>query len=380
MAKHRTTEVRDAGSRRTAREAEAALGKVLRRFELILRSAGEGIFGLNCEGKIEFINPAGARMLGYEPAELMGKYLHEMIHSRHADGSPYPAEKCPNYAAFRDGEVHEVLDDGYWRKDGTFIPVEYVSTPIRDDGELSGAVVVFRDVTERRRAAQEAARLRDHFLSSISHEMKTPLSLVLGYAELLQDRYPDETLFTGMQDGARRLAALVGDIVDTAALMSNGLELFKTDVCVREVVDLALASLVEAAQAKDIRIVKDLPPDLPELEADARRVEQMIRQLLDNAIKFSPCGSTIRIEAARDQDFLRISVLDEGPGLASDALARIFDAFSQEDVGATVRKGGLGLGLTIVRLLAQLHKGRVEVESSPGHGSKFSLLLPIVRM
>ncbi len=142
---------------------------LLQRSTAILRYAGEGIYGLDRNGNTTFVNPAGAAMLGYEATELCGQPQHALIHHSHADGHSYPREQCPIYAAFRDGEVHEVLDEVFWRKDGTSFPVEYVSTPIFDEeGNLDGAVVTFRDVTTRRAeqarlqaALEEVQRLKD---------------------------------------------------------------------------------------------------------------------------------------------------------------------------------------------------------------------------
>ncbi len=132
------------------------LEEIKLRDELILEAAGEGIYGLDLEGRTTFANPAAAHMIGWTPEELLGQPQHDILHHSKPDGTRYPREECPIYAAFRDGQVHHVTDEVFWRKDGTSFPVEYVSTPIRKDGELVGAVVVFRDVTERRRA--EAAK------------------------------------------------------------------------------------------------------------------------------------------------------------------------------------------------------------------------------
>ncbi len=142
--------LRDISERRVA---ETALLRALEARDRILESAGEGIYGLDANGLTTFVNPAGGRMLGWDPRDLLGKPQHELIHHTRPDGSHYDAETCPVYAAFSDGEVHHVDDEVFWRRDGSSFPVEYVSTPIRGpDGELSGAVVTFRDITERRQA------------------------------------------------------------------------------------------------------------------------------------------------------------------------------------------------------------------------------------
>lgn len=142
-------------------QAAEALERLQRKNDLLLVSAGEGIYGLDLDGATTFVNPVAAKLLGWEIAEIIGKPQHALIHHAHADGQPYPREVCPIYAAFRDGTVHHVTDEVFWRKDGSSFPVEYRSTPIRDEhGEIVGAVVTFQDITERKQA-EEALRLSE---------------------------------------------------------------------------------------------------------------------------------------------------------------------------------------------------------------------------
>jgi PAS domain S-box-containing protein len=149
-------------------ESERFFRDVARDNRLILEAAGEGIYGVNAEGKTTFVNPAAARMLGWNADELIGKGMHETVHHSHSDGSHYYNHDCPIYAAFRDGAVHQVADEVFWRKDGSFFFVEYTSTPIRDRGVVVGAVIVFRDISQRREAdvklrdaLSEVGRLRE---------------------------------------------------------------------------------------------------------------------------------------------------------------------------------------------------------------------------
>ena len=139
-------------------EMSNEIDKLKKRNELILNSAGEGIYGLDSKGNTTFVNPAAAKMIGWDPEELIGKSQHKILHHSHADGSHYPNTQCPIYAAFKDGKVHTVTDEVFWRKDGTSFPVEYVSTPIWEKDKLVGAVVVFRDVTKEREAEDELKR------------------------------------------------------------------------------------------------------------------------------------------------------------------------------------------------------------------------------
>lgn len=146
---------------------EEAIDRLRHQNELILNAAGEGIYGLDLDGKITFVNPAAARMIEWRVEDLIGKTMHDILHHSQPDGSPYPREECSIYAAFRDGTVYHVTDEVFWRKDGICFPVEYISTPIRDDqGEVIGAVVTFKDITEQRQA-EEKLRVQAQLLDSV---------------------------------------------------------------------------------------------------------------------------------------------------------------------------------------------------------------------
>ncbi|MCI5222414.1 MAG: PAS domain S-box protein, partial [Candidatus Electrothrix sp. AR4] len=164
------------------------------RFKLLLESAGEGIIGLDSRGKVTFVNPAASKMIGYADDELIGMPMHKTLHGRYADGSVYPLEKCRMEQAYRRGEIIQVENEVLWHRDGTCFPVKYISTPIRHDGKIKGAVVVFNDIIERLRtkealqkardAAEQASRIKSDFLANMSHEIRTPMNAVIGFAEL----------------------------------------------------------------------------------------------------------------------------------------------------------------------------------------------------
>jgi len=136
-------------------QAEAETERIKRRMELILESAGEGIFGLDIDGKVTFVNKAAASMLGWEPDDLVGLSHHGLIHHTHPDGTPYPVSQCPIHQAYRDGKIHFGADEVFWKRDGASFPVEYISTPILESHRLTGAVVVFRDLTSFRQPLRE---------------------------------------------------------------------------------------------------------------------------------------------------------------------------------------------------------------------------------
>jgi len=154
----------------TKSKKSGATAEILQRQnELVLNAAGEGIYGLNCEGITTFVNPAAARMLGWDSQALVGQPMHTKLHHSHPDGTHYPREECPIYAAFKDGAIHEVCDEVFWRKDGSSFSVEYTSTPIFENDKLIGAVVVFRDVTERKQTEDALRESEERFRKLFDH-------------------------------------------------------------------------------------------------------------------------------------------------------------------------------------------------------------------
>jgi PAS domain S-box-containing protein len=209
------------------RRVDEELRRLSQWHESILNAAGEGIYGLDQEGAARFINPAVARMLGYEIEELIGKSLHTIAHHSKPDGSPYPADECPVFGALRDGAVHHVTGEVFWRKDGTSFPVEYVSTPIRENGEITGAVVIIKDVTERKRAEEERDQLlareqaaraqaeeaqrRLEFLAEASAILASSLdyqTTLANVARLAVPAFADACLVDIVEDGVFRLVAV----------------------------------------------------------------------------------------------------------------------------------------------------------------------------
>ncbi len=197
-------------------EAEEALHLATRQRELILESVGDGIYGIDLDGKLTFINEAGARALGYTRDQLAGRDVHEIIHHSHADGTPYSKSTSPILQAMRRCEPIRMRDEVFWRNDGTAIPVEYSANPLMDDGQISGMVVAFQDVSERRRLE----KMKDEFISTVSHELRTPLtslraSLGLIHSGSLDKRPEKQRQMVEMAIGnCDRLIRLVNDILD----------------------------------------------------------------------------------------------------------------------------------------------------------------------
>jgi two-component system sensor histidine kinase VicK len=197
-------------------ETEGELHLVRRQQDLILAAVGDGIYGLDLEGKLTFMNPASAKMLGYSAEELHGKDIHEAIHHSHADGTQHSKANCPILLGLRRREGVRIRDDVFWRKDGTTIPVEYVASPLIDEGQIAGMVVAFQDVAERRRLE----RMKDEFISTVSHELRTPLTSLRASLGLISsgslDKRPEKQkqMLEVAIGNCDRLVRLVNDILD----------------------------------------------------------------------------------------------------------------------------------------------------------------------
>ena len=374
--------------------AEEALRRVMLQNKLILDSAGEGIFGLDREGRITFINPAAAQMLGWTVEELVGQAGHPMIHHTRPDGSVYPPEDCPIYGALRDGTTGTVDDEVFWRKDGSSFPVEYTSTPLREDGRLAGAVVTFADITERKRSEetfrhafdrerqaverlQQVDEMKNSFLSAVSHELRTPLSAVLGYAlTLKQDEVnlPAEEraeLLGRLAANAQKLQRLLADLLDVDRLERGIIEPRRHSVDVGELARRIAREVEVPGRTIEVQAEPVVAP------VDGPKVERIVENLLVNAAKHTPPGSPVRLRVDRAEGGVRIMVEDRGNGVPDHLKESVFRPF-ERGPGKLAHAPGTGIGLSLVARFAELHGGRAWVEDRSGGGASFRVFLPAV--
>jgi PAS domain S-box-containing protein len=374
------------------KEAEDALRRLALQKESILDSAGEGIWGLGPDGRVTFVNSAAAQMTGWLPEELMGKGTHELLHHTREDGTPYPMDECPIYAALTEGARHHVVGELFWRKDGSCFPVEYTSAPIFEDGQVAGAVVVFSDVTERERAddtlreayereREAAERLRsvdvmkNAFLSAVSHELRTPLSAVLGFATTLQqsdlelDEEDRKTMLDRLAANAHKLHQLLVDLLDLDRTARGVLEPQRSALDLAELV----LRVTEEAEVGGHPVTVEAEPVL--VEVDGPKVERIVENLVTNAAKYTPDGTPVRVFVRKQEDGVLIVVEDEGPGIPEALKEAVFEPF-ERGPDAPRRAAGTGIGLSLVARFAELHGGRAWVENRPTGGSSFRVFLP----
>lgn len=408
--------------------AEEQLHSLMRQSNSVLESVGDGIYGIDLEGRVTIVNPAAAQMLGYRPEEILGRDMHELVHHSRADGTPYPREECPIQASLTHLSTVRVANEVFWRKDGTSFPVEYVARPQIDtaganqhaatqidgteagssaeqvalteaqnlaafgpnaitlsndsqSGRAVGVVVAFTDISER----NALDRMKDEFISTVSHELRTPLTslraalgLISGGALTTRPEKMRQMMEIAIGN-TDRLVRLVNDILDLERIGSGKAELHFAQTSVEDLFHRAATLQQTAAQRANIRFT--IEPNNVSVWADPDRILQTLTNLISNAIKFSPQATTIPSEVRLTASYVTpdealIEVADCGRGIPSDKLQMIFERFKQVDASDSRAMGGTGLGLAICRSIVQQHGGHIWATSTLGEGSIFHFTLP----
>jgi len=353
---------------------------------LLLNSTAEGFYSVDREGVTTLCNSSFVRMLGFASEdEAIGRKLHDAIHHSHVDGSPYPRVECPIYKTAQSGEPAHVEHELFFRVDGSSFPVEYRVHPIFSDGTLQGAICTFTDITERvkaQRALRDADRRKDEFLATLAHELRNPLAPLRNSLEILRhvgsDPVASGKARAVMERQVRQLSRLVDDLLDISRITSGKIELRKQYVDLGDLVASAVEGSQPLMKSHRHRLSINLPQRPISLEADPARLAQTMINLLDNAAKYTPPGGEIVLSADALDDQAVISVRDNGIGISAESLDKVFELFMQVDASAERSHGGLGIGLTLVKRLVELHGGSVTVHSAgAGAGSEFIVKLPL---
>ena len=345
-----------------------------RQQDVLLDSVTDGICGLDNRGKVTFANLAAARLLGMPADALIGRPVHEILHC------PVPAgrncnEDCPlrqSTAAL----CGKSGDDMIFRANGASFPAEFVVTPIRGQGRVSGAVLSFRDITQR----YALDRMKDEFISTVSHELRTPLTSIRGALGLLTSGILGETnekashLLRIAVTNSDRLVRLINDILDLERIQSGREPLVFCTVQLAGIVKQAIDDMQPVADAAGVQLIHDATQ--VEIAADRDRLLQVLTNLLSNAVKFSPPNSPVSVMLRPGITGVILSVIDHGRGIPADMLESIFGRFQQVDASDSRQKGGSGLGLAICRTIVMQHAGRIWAERNPVRGSTFRVFLP----
>jgi PAS domain S-box-containing protein len=360
----------------------------------IVESSDDAIISKDLNGIIVSWNDGAERLFGYAAAEVIGKPVMILIPPGRADEEPYILERI------RRGEKVEHYETVRRRKDGSEVDISLTVSPVRDkSGKVIGASKIARDISERKRAeiereellrretearaeAEKANRLKDEFLATVSHELRSPLNAILGWARMLREKQLDEEkaarAFEVICRNANAQNQLIGDLLDVSRIITGKLGLDVSLVELIPIIDAAMDVVRPAADAKNIRLSSTLDPAAGWASVDPDRLQQILWNLLSNAVKFTPGGGEVAVRLERETTRIAITVSDTGEGIEPEFLPFVFDRFRQLEGDKARAHGGLGLGLAIVRHMVELHGGTVSATSpGRGRGATFTVTLPL---
>jgi PAS domain S-box-containing protein len=375
--------------------AQKVIHEAQERFRLLVENIKDyAIFMIDPQGRVASWNSGAEHMLGYSSEEIVGQPAARFFVSEGAGDMVFPREMKEAQATGRAASTG-------WRarKNGEHLYVEGVLTAVRDDeGKLLGYAKLMKDVTEKRRIeaerehllqseraargeAERSSRMKDEFLATLGHELRTPLNAILGWSQVLR-RLSGANAELGeglkvIERNARAQAQIIEDLLDMSSIISGKvrLDMRKTDLT--SVVDAAVNAVRPAAETKGIELDVRLDSTMGTVRGDPNRLQQVFWNLLTNAVKFTPTGGRVSVVSSRVDSHLEVSVADNGEGIERAFLPYVFERFRQADASTSRRHGGLGIGLSIVKQLVELHGGMIRAASlGSGKGSTFTVELP----
>ncbi|MEP6775765.1 MAG: PAS domain S-box protein [Chloroflexota bacterium] len=409
------SQIRDISEKRSA---QALLESRLSRLGAVMNATTEGIFGLDRTGRCTFLNPAAVELLGYTEEECLGRIIHELMHYKHLDGSPYPFKHCPTYQVLQGNGSVRLVDEVMWRKDGTPLPVLYSCAPKLEGNNVVGCVVTVVDISERRQAERERAQLlaeeqaaraaaeravhaQEALLLMVSHDLRNPLTVIQGVAQLAQRRLSKgipvdsgqlQTQLTTIVEATTKMKDFIHDLLSSGGLQPG--QLLSVTPVPMDLVRLArkVAATHQEQTQKHKLVVEAREPEVTG-QWDPVRLEQVLDNLISNSIKYSPDGGEIKITVGRQKKTegdladgkqsdpnsameAVLTIQDSGIGIPSADIPHIFDWYRR---GANVSDliTGSGVGLAGVRQIVEQHGGRISVESIEDEGATFTLVLPL---
>jgi PAS domain S-box-containing protein len=374
------------------REAEEKIRESENKFRTIFSSTNDAIFMHDLEGNLLEVNPTACQKLGYSREEMLTMKTRDLNTRLSMEEIPQRIEEVK-----KKGDA--IFEATYQSKEGKAIPVE-ISARSMEYEEMPAILVVARDVTDRKKAeedlrryAEELARaneelqsldrMKDEFLSNVSHELKTPLTSITGYTQLLSDKTLGELnerqsrVEKTVLRNAERLKRLVDSLLYLSRIQAGTVEYVFEPLQVREIIEPILEDLKIVAEQKGVELGMDLGDELPGISGDRDKLTDMLINIVDNAIKFTPEGGRVTIRAFGEGDGIHIVVKDTGIGIPKDMIGNLFQRFYQIDASRKRKYGGTGLGLYISKTVAEAHNGTIRIESEgEGRGTEVHIKLP----
>ena len=364
-------------ARREIEDLAAMMAERSARLDSILGSMTDGLWVYGANGDVVDVNQSALNMFGLASrAEAIEHGSFEQMHFRDAEGRVIPKGEMPHARALAGQTVPDYVARARHVITGRELDLSIAAAPIESRG-IVGAVLVIRDIT----ALQELDRKKDEFLSVASHELRTPLTTIKGYTQLLEqtvnDLGPDEraTYITAVLGEIERMMGLISELLDVSRIETNRLQIHPQPIRWIDFIAGRVSAFRVQHPARELEFDAEAPPLT--VVADPDRMRQVIDNLLSNALKYSPEGSGIQVRVRLDGSSIDTSVTDQGIGIPTDEIPRLFERFHRARNVSSRYYGGLGLGLYIARAIVGAHGGEIQVESEEGSGSTFRLVLPV---
>jgi PAS domain S-box-containing protein len=349
-------------------------------YETIIANSPAAIVLIDMGVNVTGWNPAAERLFGYNAAEAIGRNIDDLVANR-----PDIYNEAVSYSTrgIMENQIHNITQRT--RKDGSLVDVEIMALPVAVDGVQTGFIAIYHDITELQRARQqaiEANQAKSTFLANMSHELRTPLNAIIGFTRIVRRKgegvLPEKQAenLDKVLVSAEHLLGLINTVLDIAKIEAGRMDVHPSAFDVRSLIDLATTTTQPLVRQDQVRLVTDVADNLPRVYSDVDKVKQILLNLLSNAAKFTHQGR-ITITARQQDQLMVVSVADTGIGISTQALAHVFEEFQQADSSTTRQYGGTGLGLSISHSLAHLLGGDLTAESQEGHGSKFTLTIPL---
>lgn len=355
------------------KEANKEIERLRSLIDTILNSIKHGIYGVDIEGNITFINPEACTYLGYKEEELLGKKSHVMFHHSHIDGSNYPIEACPARQAIEHGVSQFVYDEVFWRKDGTSFPVEYYCTPIIQNNKKVGAIISFRDITDKKNLHElmiksEKYSIIGELAAGIAHEIGNPLTTLKGFLQFFESgATPKQEYINVMKDELERIAEISKDIL----ILARPDELKFIEENMIEIIDNVVQLMSTDAFKKSIKINKRYKNEPIIVNCIKNQMKQVFINLIKNSIEAMD-GGEINISILKNEQVVKIMIADNGLGIPEEVLDRIGKPF------VTTKETGTGLGIVVTKRIVENHHGSIIIRSLKGVGTTVTIMLPII--
>lgn len=356
----------------------------------LLNHLYEGIYFVDVNRQIKFWNKGAENITGYSKEEIIGHHcVNGKLCHQNTMGENLCVGQCPLVKSITEG-IH--IDERIYlrHKSGKTIPVWVHVTPIKNvKGEIIGAIEVFLDDSDYEELKQvnskleELNEMKNQFLGMAAHDLRTPLSVALSFSTFLLEFHGDtfdqkiQSIIQRINKACKSMLALINDLLDITSIESGKITLEKNVHNIYEIFNLEEMSMKIMADQKNIDIKIDIEPDLPQINVDLARMNQVLENLISNAVKFSYENTTIILKARKENGFVAISVIDQGQGIPEADMPKLFTPFEKTSIKPTGKETSTGLGLVIVKKIVEMHGGTIEVQSVPGEGSEFKIKLPL---